>query len=98
MEIKWIEENGISWAADDRGNKCSVAYFGGKEEAEKALRSLFDCAHLYDAPDIEALKARGENTKYLEEVQNDFGRDGIVRTEAFVTNECKSIIDQLCAE
>jgi hypothetical protein len=40
----WItDENGVKWAADDNGNKCSVRYFGSEERAEKALKSLKDC-------------------------------------------------------
>ena len=39
----WLKENGTKWATDDRGNKCSVRYFGNEEKAEKALNSLINC-------------------------------------------------------
>jgi hypothetical protein len=32
-----------AWLKDDRGNKCSVEYFGSKEEAQAALDSLKNC-------------------------------------------------------
>lgn len=32
-----------TWLTDNRGNKCSVEYWGSYEEAQKALNSLKDC-------------------------------------------------------
>jgi len=32
-----------TWIKDNRGNKCSVEYFGSKEAAQKALDSLINC-------------------------------------------------------
>ena len=32
-----------TWLKDDRGNKCSVEYFGSEKAAQKALDSLKDC-------------------------------------------------------
>lgn len=32
-----------NWLNDDRGNKCSVEYFGSQEAAQKALDSLKNC-------------------------------------------------------
>lgn len=37
------ENRMTTWLKDANGNKCSVEYFGTKEEAQKALDSLVDC-------------------------------------------------------
>ncbi len=31
------------WIADERGNKCSVGYFGSEDAARQALASLKNC-------------------------------------------------------
>ena len=39
---------------DDKGNKCSIAYFGSKKKAKKALESLNgcrNCTNCYDCYD-----------------------------------------------
>ncbi len=43
-KYEWTKDSeGVEWISDKRGNKCSVKYFGNKEEAEKALKSLVNC-------------------------------------------------------
>jgi len=32
-----------TWLYDDKGNKCSIEYFGTNEAAQKALDSLEHC-------------------------------------------------------
>jgi predicted neutral ceramidase superfamily lipid hydrolase len=32
-----------AWLKDDKGNRCSIEYFGSEEDAQKALDSLVDC-------------------------------------------------------
>ncbi|QMV19665.1 hypothetical protein GOB94_13925 [Granulicella sp. 5B5] len=44
LEVIWTkDEQGVEWVNDACGNKCSVAWFGSREAAEKSLRSLEDC-------------------------------------------------------
>ena len=39
----YIDDNGVKWFEDGRGNKNSVRFHGSEEEAKKALESLIDC-------------------------------------------------------
>lgn len=32
-----------TWLTDENGNRCSVEYFGSREEAQAALDSLENC-------------------------------------------------------
>lgn len=35
-KITWTtDNNGVKWASDDKGNKCSVRYFGSEATAPK---------------------------------------------------------------
>lgn len=50
--ITWItDKNGVEWVTDENGNKCSVRYFGNKENAEKALGSLKKCKNCTNCSD-----------------------------------------------
>jgi len=40
-----------TWVKDDYGNKCSVEYFGSKENAQKALDSLIECKNCINCSD-----------------------------------------------
>jgi len=40
-----------TWIRDDRGNKCSVEYFGSEEAAKTALASLKDCENCTNCSD-----------------------------------------------
>lgn len=40
-----------TWLTDDKGNKCSVEYFGSKEAAQKALDSLENCTNCTNCQD-----------------------------------------------
>jgi hypothetical protein len=40
-----------NWISDDRGNKCSIEYFGSREAAQKALNSLIDCHNCTNCKD-----------------------------------------------
>ena len=44
----------ITWITDDRGNKCSVEYWGSEETARKALDK---CSHCSDCSYIAAVNA-----------------------------------------
>ena len=39
--VAWDEAR--EWVSDSDGNRCSAAYFGDEQSAEKALRSLKNC-------------------------------------------------------
>ena len=41
----------LTWISDERGNKCSVEYFGSEEAARAALASLIDCSGCSDCSD-----------------------------------------------
>ncbi len=49
MKKTWsTDANGVEWISDENGNRNSVAYWGSKENAEKALDSLVDCRYCRD--------------------------------------------------
>ena len=45
----------LTWISDERGNKCSVEYFGSEEAARAALASLIDCSGCSDCSDCSDL-------------------------------------------
>lgn len=49
-----------TWVKDDRGNKCSVEFFGSKEAAQKALDSLRAQLHRADGWNVQATVTTGQ--------------------------------------
>jgi hypothetical protein len=53
----------------------------------------FDCAHCYDAPDVETAMRRDMDIKHIKEFS--FFLDGKVRTQQYCEAECRNMVDQI---
>jgi hypothetical protein len=60
----------MEWLRDDKGNKCSVEYFGSKEAAQKALDSLKNCDNCINCSYCSRLEGKKENKKEKPEIRN----------------------------
>ena len=59
-----------------------------KDGPDNAWWVGFDCAHAFDAPDLELLK---NETKEVLQILKGISKGGVVRTQEYVEEECKNL-------
>lgn len=100
---KWLTESGRKSLAafmddhtwlDCHGGVSFIEKIRDREDFDDGCWVGFDCAHVYDKPDVEAVKKAFGDTSTVW-AAGGYTEDATVKTLDFVRSECFKIIEQL---